>query len=75
MALARGEGLPYLLLRKLLPNVWPILMVEASLRVVFAVLLGAVLSFLGFGVQPPAADWGLMIWRTGDWIAIASRIR
>jgi len=64
-----------LLLRKLLPNVWPILMVEASLRVVFAVLLGAVLSFLGFGVQPPAADWGLMIWRTGDWIAIASRIR
>jgi peptide/nickel transport system permease protein len=60
-ARARGERLHYMLSRELLPNVWPVLMVEASLRVVFAVLLGAVLSFLGFGVQPPAADWGLMI--------------
>jgi peptide/nickel transport system permease protein len=58
---SRGERTWYILLRELLPNVWPVLMVEASLRVVFAVLLGAVLSFLGFGVQPPAADWGLMI--------------
>jgi peptide/nickel transport system permease protein len=60
-ARARGERLWYMLWRELLPNVWPVLMVEASLRVVFVVLLGAVLSFLGFGVQPPAADWGLMI--------------
>jgi peptide/nickel transport system permease protein len=60
-ARARGERVWYMLARELLPNVWPVLMVEASLRVVFAVLLGAVLSFLGFGVQPPAADWGLMI--------------
>lgn len=60
-ARARGERLPYMLGRELLPNVWPVLMVEASLRVVFAILLGAVLSFLGFGVQPPEADWGLMI--------------
>ncbi|HEY3849268.1 MAG TPA: ABC transporter permease [Acetobacteraceae bacterium] len=60
-ARARGERLWYMLWRELLPNVWPVLMVEASLRVVFAVLLGAVLSFLGFGVQPPAADWGRMI--------------
>src|SRR3984885_8776509 len=60
-ARARGERLHYVLWRELLPNVWPLLMVEASLRVVFAILLGAVLSFLGFGVQPPAADWGLMI--------------
>jgi len=60
-ARARGERLWYVLWRELLPNVWPVLMVEASLRIVFAVLLGAVLSFLGFGVQPPAADWGLMI--------------
>jgi peptide/nickel transport system permease protein len=60
-ARARGERLGYMLLRELLPNVWPVLIVEASLRIVFAILLGAVLSFLGFGVQPPAADWGLMI--------------
>jgi peptide/nickel transport system permease protein len=79
-ARARGERLRYLLLRELLPNVWPVLMVEASLRVVFAVLLGAVLSFLGFGVQPPAADWGLMISNgrafvdTASWISLAPGI-
>jgi len=55
-ARSRGERTWYILLRELLPNVWPVLIVEASLRVVFAVL-----SFLGFGVQPPEADWGLMI--------------
>jgi peptide/nickel transport system permease protein len=76
-ARARGERLGYLLMRELLPNVCPVLMVEASLRVVFAVLLGAVLSFLGFGVQPPAADWGLMISNgrafvdTAPWISLA----
>jgi peptide/nickel transport system permease protein len=76
-ARARGERLRYMLLRELLPNVWPILMVEASLRIVFAVLLGAVLSFLGFGVQPPSADWGLMISNgrafvdTAPWISLA----
>jgi peptide/nickel transport system permease protein len=79
-ARARGERLIYLLMRELLPNVWPVLMVEASLRVVFAVLLGAVLSFLGFGVQPPAADWGLMISNgrafvdTAPWISLAPGI-
>jgi peptide/nickel transport system permease protein len=79
-ARARGERLHYMLVRELLPNVWPVLMVEASLRVVFAVLLGAVLSFLGFGVQPPAADWGLMISNgrafvdTAPWISLAPGI-
>jgi peptide/nickel transport system permease protein len=78
-ARARGERLRYMLMRELLPNVWPVLMVEASLRVVFAVLLGAVLSFLGFGV-PPAADWGLMISNgrafvdTAPWISLAPGI-
>jgi len=76
-ARARGERLWYILLRELLPNVWPVLIVEASLRMVFAVLTGAVLSFLGFGVQPPAADWGLMISNgrafvdTAPWISLA----
>ncbi len=60
-ARSRGERSWYILLRELLPNIWPALTVEASLRFIFAILLGAVLSFLGFGVQPPAADWGLMI--------------
>jgi peptide/nickel transport system permease protein len=76
-ARARAERVWYILLRELLPNVWPVLIVEASLRMVFAVLTGAVLSFLGFGVQPPAADWGLMISNgrafvdTAPWISLA----
>lgn len=76
-AQARGERTSYILLRELLPNAWPAIVVEGSLRVAFAILLGAVLSFLGFGVQPPAADWGLMISTARDfvddapWMAIA----
>lgn len=60
-ARARGEGAAYILMREILPNAWPPIIVEGSLRITFAILLAAVLSFLGFGVQPPAADWGLMI--------------
>jgi len=76
-ARSRGERVWYVLARELLPNVWPVLVVEASLRVVFAILLGAVLSFLGFGVQPPEADWGLMISNgrgfvdDAPWVALA----
>jgi peptide/nickel transport system permease protein len=76
-AQARGERTLYILLRELLPNVWPAIVVEGSLRFAFAMLLGATLSFLGFGVQPPAADWGLIIANArsfvedAPWIAIA----
>jgi peptide/nickel transport system permease protein len=75
-AKARGESTWYILRREILPNAWPAIMVEASLRVTFAILVGAVLSFLGFGVQPPSADWGLMIsqargyLREAPWIAL-----
>ena len=77
---ARGERTLYILLRELLPNVWPAIVVEGSLRFAFAMLLGATLSFLGFGVQPPAADWGLIIANArsfvedAPWIAIAPGI-
>ena len=70
-ARARGERLSYILWRELLPNAWPAIVVEGSLRVAFAILLGAVLSFLGFGVQPPAADWGLMINSSRDFVEVA----
>ena len=50
-----------ILLGEILPNVTSPLMVEASLRLTYAITLIAGLSFLGFGLQPPAADWGLMI--------------
>lgn len=71
-ARARGERLLYILWRELLPNAWPAIVVEGSLRFAFAILLGAVLSFLGFGLQPPAADWGLMINSSRDFLETAS---
>lgn len=60
-ARTRGEGLPWILFREILPNALPALVVETSLRVSFAILLGAAFSFLGLGTQPPSSDWGLMI--------------
>jgi peptide/nickel transport system permease protein len=46
---------------EILPNVTGPLMVELGLRLTFSIGLIAALSFLGLGVQPPTADWGLMI--------------
>jgi peptide/nickel transport system permease protein len=46
---------------EILPNISSPLMVEGGLRLTASVALIASLSFLGFGLQPPAADWGLMV--------------
>jgi peptide/nickel transport system permease protein len=58
---AMGEPRLKILAGEILPNVTSPLMVEASLRLTYSIGLIAGLSFLGFGLQPPAADWGLMI--------------
>jgi peptide/nickel transport system permease protein len=60
-ARARGEGAASILVREILPNAWPPIIVESGLRITFAVLLGSSLSFLGLGAQPPSSEWGLMI--------------
>ena len=60
-AVARGEGAAYIILREMLPNVVAPVVVEATIRVAFAVMVFATLSFLGLGAQPPAPEWGLMI--------------
>jgi peptide/nickel transport system permease protein len=76
-ARARAESAPYVLFCEILPNAWPALAVEASLRVTYAILLGSALSFLGLGAQPPSSDWGLMIAEArpfidrAPWIALA----
>ncbi|MGO3067186.1 ABC transporter permease [Brevibacterium linens] len=49
------------LIRELLPNITGPLSVEAGLRLTYSIGYIASLSFLGLGLQPPAADWGLMI--------------
>ena len=58
---ALGESRPRILLGEVLPSITSPLLVEASLRFTYTVALIAGLSFLGFGLQPPRADWGLMI--------------
>ena len=57
----RGEPALYIIFREILPNTVPILLVEASVRLSYAILLASSLGFLGLGVQPPSSDWGLMI--------------
>ena len=60
---AEAIGLPRrrILYREILPNVATPLMVEYGLRLTWSIAVIAAVSFLGFGIQPPNADWGLMI--------------
>jgi peptide/nickel transport system permease protein len=57
----RGEGRGWIIFREILPNALSPLVSELGLRFIFAVLFLSALSFLGLGVQPPAADWGGMV--------------
>ncbi|MEJ8280078.1 ABC transporter permease [Pseudonocardia spirodelae] len=60
---ARMYGMPRrrILATEVLPNITGPLMVELGLRLTYSIGYVASLSFLGLGVQPPAADWGLQI--------------
>lgn len=57
----RGESLFAIVRRELAPNTLDVVMVEFAMRTSWTVMAIAGLSFLGFGVTPPTADWGLMI--------------
>jgi peptide/nickel transport system permease protein len=57
----RGEGIWWIMRREILPNAMPPLVAEFGLRFCFVFLFIAALSFLGLGIQPPAADWGGMV--------------
>jgi len=60
---ARAVGLPSrnILVSEILPNITSPLLVELGLRLMWSISLLAGLSFLGYGIQPPNADWGLMV--------------
>jgi peptide/nickel transport system permease protein len=55
---ARG---PFIMAREVLPNITGPIVVEATVRLGYAIFTAATLSFLGFGLQPPSPDWGLSI--------------
>ena len=60
---AEAIGLPRrrILAREILPNITTPLMVEYGLRLTWSIAVVAAVSFLGFGIQAPDANWGLMI--------------
>lgn len=58
---ALGVSRPKILLGEILPNILSPLMVEASLRLTYAIGLIAALAFLGFSTDPNGANWGTMI--------------
>lgn len=61
VARTRGECTLYIMLREILPNIVGPMLADLGLRFVYIVLLLASLSFLGLGIQPPAADWGSLV--------------
>jgi peptide/nickel transport system permease protein len=50
-----------ILVGQILPNVFPILVVQMSLTMGYAILNAAGLSFIGLGVRPPTPEWGIMV--------------
>jgi len=70
-AAALGVGRPRLLLRHVLPNVAPSIIVVASLQFSQFIVAEAAISFLGFGVQPPTPAWGSMLAESRDFLYVA----
>jgi peptide/nickel transport system permease protein len=56
-----GNGDFRILLMHILPNIMPIMMVQISLTMGYAILNAAGLSFIGLGVRPPTPEWGIMV--------------
>ncbi len=69
-ARARGERRRTIVLRELLPNVLDVLLVDGAMHWSWMLLGFTSLSFLGFGVPPPTPDWGFMIAKSREILAI-----
>ena len=73
-ARALGASGPGLVVRHVLPNLLPTVIVYATLFMANAILVEAALSFLGLGVQPPTASWGLMVSTGRDLLLVAPHV-
>ena len=73
---ARALGAPawVLVVRHIVPNVLPTVIVYGTLFMAQAILVEAALSFLGLGVQPPTPSWGLMVSTGRDFLVVAPHI-
>ena len=63
-----GSGNLRILFTQILPNILPPLMVQVSLNMGWAILNAAGLSFIGLGVRPPNAEWGIMVAEGSNYI-------
>lgn len=72
---ALGETRLRVVLAEILPNISSPLLVEFGLRLTYSIGLVAAVSFMGFGLQPPAADWGPDDQREPDWPRVAALAR
>ncbi len=66
-----GSSGPGIVRRHIFVNLVSPITVYASLQVSTAVLVGATLSFLGLGIQPPIPEWGTMVSTAREYLAIA----
>ncbi|MFT5549722.1 MAG: peptide/nickel transport system permease protein [Candidatus Azotimanducaceae bacterium] len=57
----RGEGVLWVTIKEVLPNIMPPMVAEFGIRFCYVFLTISSLSFLGLGIQPPTADWGSMV--------------
>ena len=67
-AKAMGANDLAIILKEIVPNLYNLIIVVATLEMAQAILLEAALSFLGLGIQPPAPSWGLMIAEAKDFM-------
>ncbi len=70
-ARAGGTSDVAMIVRHVLPNVLPLVIVQGTISLAFAILAEAGLSFLGLGTQPPQSSWGLMIQASRDYLDVA----
>ena len=57
----RGDRGPRIMVAEILPNITGPILVEATIRLGYAIFAAATLAFLGLGIQDPSPDWGLAI--------------
>ena len=73
-ARALGASHGRILLRHLLPNALGPLLIQTSLQMAVAILFAAGLGFLGLGARPPEPEWGLMLARGREYLAVAPHV-
>ncbi len=73
-AVANGANDFTIIFRHILPNMMNTLLVQATVTIPIAIIGEAVLSFLGLGVQPPTASWGVMLQDAQSYLTQAPRL-